>query len=1049
MKNNRLPYGTAVMASLHRVVILTVATLVALCVFAVPWARADVNPATQGQIILNIDDQQALYGLGPYIYVVPDPDGLLTPQEVLEKTDALYSSQRNVRRILDLGYEGKKQWLLLKFQNHSSQKKWLLNFGTTLEGRYGFVKSVDVFRYVFPQKQPQSNSDTDTETAPIAKPVITPLTERLDRNIVLDLAPRGETLIMLAVQPVSGVPLTVDMKIMTKDYALQSQAPFIDPINLLMIFLCGMAFFFLSVGMSKQSWDHLAYSGYYVLLAIIFQWNNASIFGPFPIQAELLPLLMGMLTVCSIGLTKVYLGIRPHDYVERYLLNGLAILVLVGAVGALLPLDLPGLTRTVLFYGPCVATFLILPILCFAQAQAGKAEAYPLIWAWIFQVTGIIITAGALAGFLKLSGLTVNAFWLMLVPQSVFFAFSTLKKMERQQDIMFEEKAQENKETLSLVRLRHTKESAEQSRLLKVIEREREILSQMREREIKRTEEMRLAKIAADEANRAKSAFLAVVSHEIRTPMTGIMGMVRLLLDSALNKEQKDYVMTIQDSGDSMLTLLNDILDFEKIQHGRMDLEQISFELPRLIQGVATLMSGHAAHKNIGLKTVIDANVPHFVVGDPNRLRQVLLNLAGNAIKFTSEGDVILRVECKEEPEGSLHHILFSVQDSGIGISEEAQRNLFTPFSQADSSISRKFGGTGLGLAICKGLIEAMGSRIRVDSEESSGSTFYFTLKMQSSQSAASGAGAAIMAPETINPAHGGKHILVVDDNEINRKVVTGLLARIDCTADTAQSAEQALRLVAEKDYDLVLMDIQLPHMKGDEATMVIRKMENPDKATMPIIALSGNVMQEDIERFQRAGMSGFLAKPIDPDKLAKIIAEVKVRERTTPAAPNPAPVVEAQPEPAMPEAVTETPAEPQAPAIETMSPAPEAPALPAMSAEEMQGIFDQSMLSTLKNTLGKDQLEELLDGLLDKTTEIVAALQEASDKQDVEAIAARAHELKGMAGNFGLIEISGIASTAEKKAREKDTADMGTLISGLPEAKTRAQTALASWIAS
>jgi signal transduction histidine kinase/CheY-like chemotaxis protein len=1037
MKNKRLPYGSAVMASLSRAAILTLATLVALCVFSVPWVRAEVNPATQGQIILSIDDQQSSYGLGPYTYVVVDPNKNLTPEDVLEKTDALYSSQRNVRRILDLGYQGEKQWLLLKVQNYSSQKKWLLNFGNTLEGRYGFVKSIDVYRYVFPKNTPASD---DTATVK-PQPVIEKLNGRLDTNIVLDIQPNTETLIMLAVQPVSGIPLTVDMKLMTKDFAILQQAPLVDPITMLMIFLCGMAFFFLSVGMSKQSWDHLPYAGYYVLLAIIFQWNNASIFGPFPIQAEMLPLLMGMLTVCSIGLTKVYLKIRPHDYFERYLLNGLAMLVLIGAVGALMPLETPGLTRTILFYGPSIATFLILPVLCFAQAQAGKAEAYPLIWAWFFQVTGMIITAAALAGFLKLSGLTINAFWLMLVPQSVFFAFSTLKKIEREQDIMFEEKAQENKETLSLVRLRHTKESAEQARLLKVIEREREILAQMREREIQRTEEMRLAKIAADEANRAKSAFLAVVSHEIRTPMTGIMGMVRLLLDSALNKDQKDYVLTIQDSGDSMLTLLNDILDFEKIQHGRMDLEQISFELPRLIQGVATLMSGHAAQKDIGLKTVIDENVPRFVIGDPNRLRQVLLNLAGNAIKFTSSGNVTIRVECKEPAQGTLHNILFSVQDSGIGISEEAQRNLFTPFSQADSSISRKFGGTGLGLAICKGLIEAMSSRIRVDSEENKGSTFYFILKMQSSEHGVIGGGAGVTpsAPAPVAAPQADKHILVVDDNDINLKVATGLLARIGCTTNTAQSAEQALRLIEENDYDLILMDIQLPHMKGDEATMVIRKMANPEKAKLPIIALSGNVMQEDIERFQRAGMSGFLAKPIDPDKLEQVIMGIPARKQTA-AAPKPSPTpAEAAPTPQAQNEPVATPAAPEK----------EKPVLPAMSLEDMQGIFDQSMLVTLKDSLGKDQLGELLDGLLDKTTEIVAALQEASDKQDIDAIAARAHELKGMAGNFGLIEISDIASQAEKKARAKAVNDIGPLLSGLPAAKTRAESALASWIAS
>lgn len=999
MKNKALAIHPAVSAGVTRAFILAAATLAALCFFAVPWAGAQ-EAATQNQIVLVIDKEQDNYALGQYTYILRDPEKSLTPDIVAGKAESLTSSQRNVRRILDMGYAGEKKWLALKVHNSSDTTEWLLDFGNTLEGRYGFVKSIEVWRH----NQP---TGVDAVFQAPQPPRLEQITSRLKKNMIVTLPAQQESLIILAVETVSGVPLTLDMKLMTKEFAIQQQTQMLDSMTVLMIFLCGMAFFFLSVGLSRKSWDHLPYVGYYALLAIIFQWNNTSIFGPFPIRAEMLPLLMGMLTLCSIGLTKVFLNIKTFDYTERYILNGLAVMIFVGAVGAFSPVTLSPFIKTLLFYGPSIATFLVLPILCFAQAQAGKDEAYPLIWGWLFHVTGMIITAAALAGFLKLSGLTVNAFWLMLIPQAVFFGVSTLKKIERQQDILFEEKAQENKETLSLVRLRHTKESAEQARLLKVIEKEREILAQMREREIQQTEEMRLAKIAADEANRAKSAFLAVVSHEIRTPMTGIMGMVRLLLDTSLNKDQKDYVLTVQDSGDSMLTLLNDILDFEKIEHGKMELEAISFDLPRLIQGVATLMSGHAAQKNIGLKTHIDESLPHFVIGDPNRLRQVLLNLAGNAIKFTKQGNVIIRVEPDGTPSGDGQAIKFSVQDSGIGISPEAQKNLFTPFSQADSSISRKFGGTGLGLAICKGLIEAMGSRIRVTSKESEGSTFFFVLKMNAAQPAADKHAPAAKPATVVH--HDGKHVLIVDDNEINRKVVLGLLARINCTADSAPSAEQALNMIAENNYDLILMDIQLPNMKGDEASMIIRQLPDPVKAGMPIVALSGNVMQEDIERFQQAGMNDFLAKPIDPDRLEHVV----MNTRALFAAPRPA-----------------------------VKPAEAAPA-------DESKVFDQTMLSTLKGTLGKDQLEELLTGLLEKTTEIVEALQEASAAQDIQAVAARAHELKGMAGNFGLMEISSIAGEAEKKARTNDTGDIGALVSGLPDAKTRAETALASWIAS
>lgn len=995
MKNKRLQDKPANFAGVLRVAELALATLIALCVFSISIASAQSeSDPYSSQIPLVIGEDRDDYALGAYTYVIEDPDKNLTLDDVLRKVSLLTSDQRNTRKILDLGYVGDKTWLAMKIRNVTGTREWLLNFGTTLKGRYGFVKSIEVYRY---------GDDTQNPAPELIE-------NRLRKNIPVTLEPGRDTVLVLAIESVPGVPLTIGMEITTADYLISQGAQLLSPLNMLMIFMCGMAFFFVSVCLTKHSWDYLPFSGYYMLLAIIFYWNNASIFGDFPIRGEILPLLLGMLTICSIGLTKIFLVIRSYDYAERYVLNGLSILVFAGAVAALLPIETTPLFRAILFYGPSICAFLIMPVLCFAQAQGGKEEAYPLIWAWLFLVTGLVISGAALAGSLKLSGLTLNAFWIMLVPQAAFFIFSAQKKIEREQDILFEEKAQENKETLSLVRLRHTKESAEQSRLLKVIEREREILTQMREREVRRSEEMRMAKNAADEANRAKSAFLAVVSHEIRTPMTGVMGMVRLLLDTDMSREQKDYVMTIQDSGDSMLTLLNDILDFEKIERGRMDLEYISFDLPRLIQGVSTLMSGHAAQKGIALKTVIGDDVPRFVVGDPNRLRQVLLNLTGNALKFTSDGHVILHVQQEEAPAGTVHSILFAVQDNGIGISAEAQKNLFTPFSQADSSISRKFGGTGLGLAICKGLIEAMGGKIKVSSKEGQGSTFSFTLKLEAGATAQSIEQMAPAPQKTDVALNGQPHILIVDDNEINRKVVTGLLKRFQCTSDTAQSAEQALRMIKESHYDLVLMDIQLPNMKGDEAAIEIRGLEDRSKANVPIIALSGNVMQEDIDRFNQAGMNDFVAKPIDPDRLKQAVLM----------------------------------------AIGTYLPAPEVPAeddeAPGEAAAYDKDVFDAQTLGTLKTSLGQNQLQELLDGLVSKMEELIGALQTASDTMDFEDLSARAHELKGMAGNFGLTEISAQAAAIEKNARSQDSGGIVAQVAQLPDAKTRAETALAIW---
>jgi TMAO reductase system sensor TorS len=571
-------------------------------------------------------------------------------------------------------------------------------------------------------------------------------------------------------------------------------------------------------------------------------------------------------------------------------------------------------------------------------------------------------------------------------------------------------------EALDLNDLKETKDTADHTRLLKVIEKEREALAEMRLKESSRIAHLREAKEAADEANRAKSAFLAVVSHEIRTPMTGIMGMVRLLLDSGINKQQKDYVMTIQESGDSMLGLLNDILDFEKIQRGKIDLENISFDLHRLIQGIITLLSGHAAQKGIALSARMDDDLPRFVKGDPTRLRQVLLNLMGNSIKFTDKGSVTLFVKTMKGPDETSSDssdrfvVYFGIQDTGMGISEEKQQNLFAPFSQADSTITRKFGGTGLGLAISKGLVEAMNSSININSKENEGSTFFFTLEMERGipllqQQDSNQSGAATDNTKPIKPLR----IMVVDDNAINHKVIGGFLEQDGHLLTQVTSAEEAFTKLERQNFDVILMDIQLPGMSGDEATAKLRDLPNPKIANLPVIALTGNVEREQMERYLAMGMNAILPKPIDPDKLRHMIGEVSTHSYERQIVP----------------------------------PAPQEPA-PAKKAHH--NIFNSSMLQTIKDSIGGEQLDELLSELLTKANEIIADMDIALKNADMTALSARAHELKGMAGNFGLIEMTAIVTTIESKTKANEIDGLEGLINDLPASSERAKAALQEW---
>jgi len=641
-------------------------------------------------------------------------------------------------------------------------------------------------------------------------------------------------------------------------------------------------------------------------------------------------------------------------------------------------------------------------------------------------------------------------------------------------------------------------------------------MGELREKEARRTEEMRKAKEAADIANRAKSAFLAVVSHEIRTPMTGVMGMVRLLLDSDLSKAQKDHVLTIQESGDAMLALLNDILDFEKIEQGKMEIEKVSFHLPRLIQNVVMLMNGHAAQKGINLKAEIDDAVPKFVKGDPTRLRQVLLNLTGNAIKFTSEGNVTIHVRVTntdddQQTDKTHEEIYFAVEDNGIGISQEAQRNLFNPFSQADSSIARKFGGTGLGLAISKGLIEAMGSVISLRSQENEGSTFFFTLEMEKGTEDQTGNAAETSAAQNIS-LDAIKTILIVDDNHINRKVILSFLDQGNHDVVTAQSAHEALEKIQTQKFDLIFMDIEMPGMNGDEAARTIRSFGDQDIARTPIIAVTGNVMKEDQERYFAAGINDLLPKPITPeavkDLLEKVAGDHLANPDMTIDEPAPSPEHPTTPETAALE-TTESAADNESANIlsensiedeidldaetglsfddpatsndsdhdnqkspeliiaemgineddlekDTFTHALEE--IDRQKEEEHQvtengqkistPVFDDNSLNALKGHLPPDQLMEMLTEVIDKTQEIIESLDEATSQNDLQKIAGKAHELKGMAGNFGLKEITDLAARAEKKAKSGETQGLNDLLADLPEAKERAARALTQWAA-